>query len=200
MKRIALLLSVVLSLSGCRTWSPIMMEKEKAPIENKLPSLQLYSGTEYNAEILSQTEFRLFREEMENNIMSPYGDKFGSAFYSSRTIENKEGFGYFFTSAMTLYFINLVGFPIHRVEKTIEVELRILDLKGRLIGKYTGRGSGKAYIALYYGFDWVSAYDKVMYESVNEALSNIRAEINQDAERIRAELLKTEKEIQSEGE
>ena len=78
------------------------------------------------------------------------------------------------------------------------MEIRILDLKGRLIGKYIARGTGKASIGLYYGFDWTSAYDKVLYESITEALSGIRLSINEDSERIKADLLKTEKEIEGE--
>ena len=173
------------------------IEQEKNPINPKIPSLQLYAGTEYYSEILSETEFRLFRQEMEENIMNPYGDKFGSAFYSSRIIENKSGMGYIILSGLSLYTLNLVGVPLHRINRTIEIEIRILDLKGRLIGKYTGKGTGTASIGLYYGFDWTSAYDKVLHESIAEALSNIRFHIDEDSERIRNELLKTEKEMES---
>lgn len=198
MKKLALLFFVSVLIVGCRSWSPISLEQEKAPINPQIPNLQLYAGTEYYTEILSETEFRLFRQEMEENIMNPYGDKFGSAIYSSRVVENKSGMGYIILSGLSLYTLNLVGLPMHRINRTIEIEIRIIDLKGRLIGKYTARGTGKASIGLYYGFNWTSAYDKVLYESITEALSDIRTSIDEDSERIKTELLKTEKEIENE--
>jgi len=190
MKKIALLFIISVLIFGCRSWSPMSMEQEKAPVNPQIPSLQLYAGTEYYTEILSETEFRLFRQEMEENIMNPYGDKFGSAFYSSRIVDEKSGMGFIVLSGLSLYTLNLVGLPMHRINRTIEIEIRILDLKGRLIGKYLGRGTGIANIGLYYGFDWTSAYDKVLYESITEALSSIRTSIDKDSERIKTELLK----------
>jgi hypothetical protein len=197
MKKITILFLVSVLVFGCRSWSPMSIEQEKAPINPQIPSLQLYAGTEYYTEILSETEFRLFRQEMEENVMNPYGDKYGSAFYSSRIVDEKSGMGFIILSGISLYTLNLVGLPMHRINRTIEIEIRILDLKGRLIGKYIGRGTGKANIGLYYGFDWTSAYDKVLYESITEALSSIRTSIDKDSERIKTELLKTEAEIKS---
>lgn len=198
MKKITLLFLVSVLIFGCRSWTPMSIEQEKAPINPQIPSLQLYAGTEYYTEILSETEFRLFRQEMEENIMNPYGDKYGSAFYSSRVVDEKSGMGFIVLSGLSLYTLNIVGLPMHRINRTIEIEIRILDLKGRLIGKYVGRGTGKANIGLYYGYDWTSAYDKVLYESITEALSNIRLLIDDDSVQIKAALLETEKEIEGE--
>lgn len=192
MKKIFFFLIAVFVIAGCRSYQPMMLEPEKKPIDPKLPALQLYTGDEYQNQIIGQEEFHMFREEMETNIMDPYGDKYGSAFYSSRVLDSNGGWGWFLASGLTLYTINLLGFPMMVVSKEVEVEVRIVDLQGRLLGKYAGRGKGQATYALYFGYDEDSAYRKILNESVGTALEKVREKIRADSEHLRTKLLESE--------
>lgn len=194
MKKILLIILTTFVMIGCRTYAPLKMQTEENPLDPKLPAMQLYTGDEYQNQMIGREEFNLFREEMETNIMTPYGDKYGSVFYSSRILKERDGFGWFYFSSLTLYTLNLIGFPLMAISRDIEVEVRIVDLQGRLIGKYKGRGDGSAVIALYYGYDNPSANRKVMHESVSEALMQIRSKVRKDAERLRNALLDSENE------
>jgi len=192
MKKYIFLISTVIMMIGCRSYQPIMMEPETDPINPQLPALQLYSGDEYQNQFIARDEFHMFREEMETNIINPYGDKYGSAFYSSRTLDSNDGWGWFLASGMTLYTINLVGFPLMVMSREVEVEVRILDLQGRLIGAYTGTGKGRATLALYYGYDELSIRRKILDESVGQALEVVREKIDADSERLKTQLLESE--------
>ncbi|MFP4664660.1 MAG: hypothetical protein ACLFM1_09560 [Bacteroidales bacterium] len=192
MKKFIIFFSSMLLLIGCRSYHPMMMEPETDPIDPKLPAMQLYSGDEYQNQLIDREEFHMFREEMETNIMNPYGDKYGSAFYSSRILKSNGGWGWFLASGLTLYTINLLGFPMMLESKEVEVEVRIVDLQGRLIGKYSGRGKGQATYALYFGYDVNSAYRKILNETVGIALEKVREKIRADSERLRTKLLESE--------
>ncbi len=198
MKKIIVAFSVVL-LVGCRSWSPMVLQDPPSPIEPTLPALQLYAGNEYTAEFVGESEFRLFMEEMESNIMNPYGDKYGSVFYSSRILEQKDGLGFLIASGMTLYFLNVLGMPLQVVSRIVEVEVRIVDLQGRLLAKYKGRDKGSAVVGLYYGYSFTDAYNKAQLEAAYGALKQIRPQIASDASKLREALFACEKEIEEEA-
>jgi hypothetical protein len=94
-------------------------------------------------------------------------------------------------SGFTLFLPNLIGLPMARYKIEVQMTVEIWNAKKELVGKYKGLGEGKASVACYYGYGMTGAATKAQSQALKSALSVIRTQIQDDAQRITSELQKT---------
>ncbi|HXA00805.1 MAG TPA: hypothetical protein VNW99_02395 [Cytophagaceae bacterium] len=136
----------------------------------------------------SSDQFEIFDQEVDNNLCNPYGQKFG--YIVLRTYYSKFGLGlgYSVASGITLLIPNLLGMPMGRPKFELQATVEILNSKKELIGKYRAVGTGKSLMALYYGYGQSDSIRKARVDALNNALSEIRKQIQTDAPRLLEEL------------
>jgi hypothetical protein len=166
-----------------------MVKTTHKPIEPKLLTLDMRFQDLANTTVLtSDNELKLFTNEVEENLIDPYGEKVGYITLK-RTIV-KQSYGLIWLATITLWggAANLLGAPILRPKTKIEAEIRIYDKNNRLIGKYTGGGEGKAFVAFYYGYNPKDAKNKAFNNALLQAFNEIRPKIQGDVVRLNQEL------------
>ena len=96
-------------------------------------------------------------------------------------------------SGLTLFIPNLLGMPISKVDTFLELEVNIYNLNEERVASYVAEGKGRAWVALYYGYsDWnmgsargeSNVYRKSSILAFNNAMRNIKEQINKDAQNI----------------
>lgn len=166
-----------------------MIAAKKDPISPKLLTLDRRMEDMANTTIVTNDdELKLFTKEVEENLVDPYGDKYGYIALKRNVIKYRAGFGYYMTSAMLLSIPNLFGFPYYKMRYKLEVELRVYDKENKLIGKYSAIGNSNVTVAFYYGYSLAVAQRKSYVDALNDAFSQIRPQIKADAERINEKL------------
>ncbi len=188
-------LIVFATLTSCKTWNTSMLVLKIDPINPKLLTLDRRIEDLSNTNVIANTdEIKLFTDEVENNLIDPYGDKYGYIAIKRNIIEAKSGgLGYTIAGGLTSGIPWLFGLPMSNIKYKIEIELRILDRNNKLIGKYSATGESKVTVALYYGYSGADAVRKSYLEAMLEAFDKIRPKIQKDSKRINDTLLTTGK-------
>jgi hypothetical protein len=211
MKYLPIGLIVVLSSVGCKSWDGSMITAAKDPIHPKLLTLDarmddgthatvIFHGTGVDQGAVIATtmrqqgdDFKLFTSEVEDNLMDPFGSKYGSITFRRHVIESRFGAGQLVLSTLLFTIPNLFGFPFATVRHTVEVELRVMDREGRLVGKYAAIGSSKVRSAYYHGYSLGNAMRKANADALNDAFAKIRPRIQDDAARVNRLLMEAGK-------
>jgi hypothetical protein len=184
MKKLVPLILGLMMLMGCKAYDGSMVRIANSPISPKLPSMAKKVEDVSNAVVvLSGNEMKLFTQEIEENLTDPYGDKYGTISIRKNVLKLRSNMIYPMVSGFLLFVPNIFGFPMAKIKYDVEVELRILDSKGKLIGKYTGIGRAKVVMALYYGYG-AGAGRKLENDAFNDAFSKIRPQIQNDMYRL----------------
>lgn len=185
MRSLCLLLLATLSLSSCRTFDLTMLETPKDPINPKLLTLDKRLADFSNATVrTSDAEIKLFTKELEENLFDPYGDKYGYIALKRTVLKKSIGWIWYAPFMASIGFSTLVGIPLDSRKYKVEAEFRIYNRNNRLIGKYSGIGEAKAWIAAYWGYDYSDAETKAFCMALQEAFNEIRPQIQDDAERL----------------
>lgn len=176
MKHLTILTYILLVFTGCKSWNSAEINVQKDPISPKLLTLERRMEDLANTSITTnEDELKLFTREVEENLIDPYGDKFGFIVLKRNVIENKMGMmPWILLNAPLFHAPLLFGFPMAKPIFIIEVELRVMDSQNKLIGKYMAVGRGKNTIALYYGYSSLDAYRKTYADALNDAFNQIR--------------------------
>lgn len=191
-------------LSSCKTWNGAMISPKNDPIIPKLLTLertiedvslsnittpQVYDQYRLNDEIL------LFTRESENNLMDPYGDKYGTIVLKRNIVDVKYGVGNFIASSLLFTIPNLFGMPFLNIRYNISVEIRIMDRNNKLIAKYNAIGESQVKVAYYYGYSIRNSHaDRKAYtDALNDAFNKIRPQIKLDVLGINEKLQATGK-------
>jgi hypothetical protein len=184
-----------IALTSCKTWNASMLVPKNDPINPKLLTLDRRIEDLSNTNVVANTdEIRLFTDEVENNLIDPYGDKYGYIAIKRNIIEAKSGgLGYTIAGGIPAGIPWLFGLPMSNIKYKIEIELRILDKNNKLIGKYSATGESKVTVALYHGYSAANAYRKSYLEAMLEAFDKIRPKIQKDSKRVNDILLTTGK-------
>ena len=190
-----LIVITILSLTACKSWDLSMVSVSESPNQNKLLSLyKNYGDFDNISRTVPDEESKLFTQELETNLMDPYGDKYGYISVITRVADSKNGFALWYSNIILLGIPSLVGAPFGLMKYKLEVEMRIHDKNLRLLGKYSAIGESKTVpVAFYYGYRESQARDKAYSEAFNAALDSLRPKIQTDAERINQILLNTGK-------
>lgn len=179
----------LIGLSSCKAWDPSMMVSPNDPISPKLLTLDRriedFASTRV---VASDDQLRLFTQEVETNLMDPYGSKYGYIAMKTNVIESKFGLPFFYLSGFTAFTANLLGSPFLIIRHTIEVEYRILDRNNKLLSKYSAIGSSKVIVAFYYGYSPRDGVRKAYSDCLVDAFNKIRPQVQADAQRINEKL------------
>jgi hypothetical protein len=187
MNSILKLIIVSFLLSGCKAWDVSYLAVKKEPLTPKLLTLDRKIEDVANTVVLTNSdEMILFTKEVEENLIDPYGDKYGYIIMKRNPIKFKSGPN--IPNAILLNIPLLFGVPFAKPSYTLEVEIRIVDAQNKLIGKYSAIGKGKNTIAMYYGYSAADAGRKSYIDAINDAFNQIRPQILADVARINEKL------------
>jgi hypothetical protein len=181
MKKCTIPLLLLLFLAGCKAWDGSRVTVKKDPLSPKLLSLQGKFDDISNLVVVAGSDrVRLFSHEVEDNLTDPYGNKYGYIVMRQHIIKMKAGYGWAIFDGLTLGVPILFGCPLGYFKYKIEVEIRIIDSQGRLIGKYAATGKGTAGMAMYWGYSAQNVLRKVYTDAINDAFNQIRPQIRND--------------------
>lgn len=194
----SLILLSLIFLSSCKTFEESQVLPNTASLEAKLPALEksvedfVNSNVSSNAEVADyfNTMARdFFTKEVETNLSNPYGKKYGYIVFSSRTYPTY-GIGYALLHGFTFGILIPLGVPVSKSEIKVVNEIRILNSKRELIGKYESPGESTTFVACYWGYNVKSSWLKSFTEAMNKSFDSMRASIRNDAPRLIEELTK----------
>jgi hypothetical protein len=186
---------VLLALIGCKSWSPSAIKIDKNPISVKLLTLE-NSVDELSKSTMYRTtgdDFRIFNQELEENLTDIYGVKYGYISYKTNIIDYKMGLGYYMLSCFLVTIPNLFGMPYMNFQYEVETEIRIFDKNKKLLAKYSANGKSRTLVAYYYGYQLKYAARKSYIEAIISGLHQIRPSIERDAASINEKLLEAGK-------
>lgn len=133
--------------------------------------------------------FTLLGNELTGNTALNAGEKYGQARFKLVYYERRiPGWGWIIPSTLTVGVANLFGMPVKKIRANLELQLEILDARNNVIAQYRAPGTGKATVAMYYGYSGWGAVRKVNLLALQEAMRGIRAQLEPDTEKIRADL------------
>lgn len=180
---------VFVVLTGCKTWDASMISPKSDPITPKLLTLERRIEDLANTSVVtSDDELKLFTKEVENNLIDPYGDKYGYIALKRNIIDAKMGMGQYILSGFLLTIPNLFGMPFMNIRYKVEVEIRVLDRDNKLIGKYSAIGESSAKVAYYYGYSMKNAMRKAYPDALLDAFDKIRPQIQSNVQRLNEKL------------
>ena len=199
MKNLIIYLTLLSILSSCKTWNGAMITPKNDPITPKLltlerriedvslPNLTTPHG---DNQFRLNDEILLFTKEVEENLMDPYGDKYGTIVLKRNVIDVRYGMGNFILSTFLFTIPNLFGMPFMNIRYKVSTEIRVMDRNNKLIGNYNAIGESQVKVAYYYGYSFRNAHaDRKAYtDALNDALNKIRPQIKLDASRINEKL------------
>lgn len=130
----------------------------------------------------------LFERNVEN-ISQVYGARKGSIkmrFTNSRIYAS----GYYYTvpSWISIYSLNLLGFPYGYKNTDLEVDVSIFNTNGDLIWKTTQTGNGEEMVAMYYGYNEEEALVMSSIKALKDALRKVNLNIANDFGKINSSL------------
>lgn len=125
--------------------------------------------------------FHVLDNELADNINARDNLRYGHARFKLLSYQRRNsGWGWLIPMALTAGVVNLFGVPcsVHRID--LELQMEITDANGAVIGRYVAPGAGKAQIALYHGYDSITAIRKANLLAVQNALSKIKTSLGPD--------------------
>lgn len=136
--------------------------------------------------------FHLFDNEVNENLNSPNGAKYGHARFKLLHYERRNpGWGWLIPSIGTLWTANLLGMPYSTIRADVELQLEITNAEGKSLVRYVAPGSGKAQIACYYGYAQSQAIRKANLLALKNAMKKIKETMSADVPSLRESLLAT---------
>jgi len=143
-------------------------------------------GTQYKDPRVSDI-INILNKEVKDNITTPYGEKKG---YISLSLGYRGRSGTIcpVISALTLFTINVIGFPFDKETQSLEVEVQIMNRKREVIRRYKENVLNSDYSAMWYGYDIQTLQRKLAADNIKEALKKIRYRIKDDAIELKKEL------------
>lgn len=145
------------------------------------------SGTQYKDARVNDI-INIFDKEVKENISTPYGNKKGYISLKLGYRGSDSSIIYPFTSTISLFTLNLFGFPWDKINESLEVEVQIMNNKKEIIGRYVENVANSNYVAMWWAYDENTIYRKVAAENIKIALEKIRYRINEDSIRLKKQL------------
>lgn len=136
--------------------------------------------------------FAAFGNEVNENLVENRGERYGNIRFKLLNYDRRApGWGYQLASWATLNTLNVAGMPHNRYRAELELQVEITDIHKKVIARYSAPGSGRAYVAMYYGYRPGDAWRKANLLALQEAMKVIRPKIEADAGDLRKKLLET---------
>ncbi|MBC7776760.1 MAG: hypothetical protein H7246_15100 [Phycisphaerae bacterium] len=133
--------------------------------------------------------FQVLGNELDDNLNQVSTPRYGHArfkllFYKRRN----SGWGWTVASVSTLFVPNLLGMPVRTHRAELELQMEILDAKGKMLVRYTAPGAGKAIVAAYHGYDNSNATRKANLLALQSAMSKIKKKLEADVPSLASQL------------
>lgn len=129
--------------------------------------------------------FTVLGNELNDNTIQKAGEKYGQARFKLVHFERSNpGWGWVIPSTLTGFTANLFGMPLSKIRTDLELQMEILDANGVVIAQYRAPGSGKATMAMYYGYTGYGAGRKANLLALQEAMRSIRQQMEPDLAKI----------------
>lgn len=142
----------------------------------------------------------IFDREISDNICDPAGKKYGYAVCRIANRDARLGWGWLVPSALTLFTINLFGFPAMSQTTELDVEVEIMDANYNRVAKYSAIAKDTKHVAFYWGYpvptkphiDKENTLTRITSASaLRMAMKDIKRQIERDAIEIRGKLIAT---------
>lgn len=140
----------------------------------------------------------IFDRELSDNICEPEGKKYGYAVCRIANQKSSIGWGWLIPSVLTVFTINLFGFPLYSETTGLDVEVEILDAQNNRVAKYSALAENTKHIALFWGYwgEFIPQKDAdndltrtTNAYALRAAMENIKHQIARDAIKIRSKLI-----------
>jgi hypothetical protein len=125
--------------------------------------------------------FHLFDNELGDNINQGAGPRYGHARFKLLHYNRRNpGWGWIIPSVGTLWTANLLGMPMSNIQSDVELQLEITDADGKMLVGYSAPGTGKAKVAMYYGYTSSQAVRKANLLALKDAMIHIKQKLAAD--------------------
>lgn len=136
--------------------------------------------------------FVLLGNELNDNLVQNSGDERGKArfklIYYNRS---NSGWGYTIPSILTLGAVNVLALPAGVTCSEVELQMEITDNSGKVLSRYRAPGTGKAKVAMYYGYNGISALRKANLVALQDAMQGIKSQLAADLPNLQTQLAST---------
>lgn len=193
--RFALALAAPLLLLGaCKSADHIMFQPSPASLSERLPALDVTTeaGALLNsAGALPEDPQRLFEREVRMHLTDPEDTaRYGTAQLqvlecsARRTGRLLQG-----VQIATLMLPSVLGVPLEWYESDLRAAMQIVSAKGDTLATYRGHGQSRIRVAMYHGYSQTQANRVADLAALREALNQIKLQLDNDAGRLRGQLL-----------
>lgn len=133
--------------------------------------------------------YAVLGNEISDNLAGNTGDRFGHIRFRLLNYNRRApGWGYTIPSTMSFYTLNTLGMPYTRLQAEVELQVEVADANKKILARYKASGQGKAWVALYYGYQRTDAWRKANLLALQDAMVNIRAQMAEQLPQLNARL------------
>ena len=210
---LASVLCLVMTVSACATVNRSIFDP-KLPVRTRVLPLEIHimdpnvDGTTELGDkpqpLLSNLRIMEARyvilKDFNRNVFEPGDQKWGHLIV--RVGRNASlNWAWFVPSTLSMYVVNLVGFPILSQSSEVTLDIEVLDARRRHVTKFTAKGRDTEYSALYWGYSWRAFAGVRTFEEVDNtgnqtvhakalrgALDDAKRELEKQANTINARL------------
>lgn len=165
--------------------------KPGSSIQNPLPALEpvlLGAGqSPYDTPIpppVYQDLAVVYEREVKAGLTRAEGDRYGYAVCRVIAERHRPGSFWLLSSAVLAFTPNLLGYPAAKSRRWMEVEVEVFDAQRRSLGRYSGYGYATVPVAAYWGYSSDDAARTSSVRAFKAALSEIKTQIDRDADRL----------------
>ena len=136
--------------------------------------------------------FAALGNEVTDNLVENKGEKYGNIRFKLVNYDRRApGWGYKLASFCTLNTLNVAGMPHNRYRAELDLQVEVVDKNKKVLARYNASGSGRAYVAMYYGYRPGDAWRKANLLALQDAMQKIRPSLDADMPDLRKKLLET---------
>lgn len=133
--------------------------------------------------------FHVLGNELDDNLNQSTDPRYGHARFKLLFYKRfNSGWGWTAASIGTLLIPNIFGMPIGTYRAELELQMEIMDADGKMLVRYIAPGAGKAQMAAYHGYNGATAMRKANLLALQNALSNIKKELEADVPSLASQL------------
>ena len=181
----AALLSCI--LSGCTTYKASMSQASNNPLPEKLPKMTL-DWTDLGNNKGSNPDFikTIVQNEINKNVLEKESGSrpIGRVEVDLDKFNISQGWGMYVTSAITLFWMNILGVPLLIPKTEVGLTFKIYDNNDNLLKSYSYTEKRKNALGFYYGKD----ASVLACEATKSILEQFKRELTPDVSKVTAQL------------
>lgn len=184
----------LLLLGACKSADRIMFQPSPASLTERLPALDIAVEAApllNSAGALPDDPQKLFEREVRMHLTDPEDTaRYGTAQLqvlectARRTGRVLQG-----VQMATFMLPSLLGVPLEWYESDLRAAVQIVSARGDTLATYQGRGQSRIRVAMYHGYSQTQANRVADLAALREALNQIKLQLDNDAGRLRGQLL-----------